>query len=195
MRARTVALARRLRRVRRCRWRGRAAVALWRVTHRLGHGPRVLVGRGLCLRGKLRIRGSGTVVLGNHIVVDRETVLYTASSEAVIEIGDNSYLNGPRISAAVRVAIGPHALVGDARIMDTDFHHTTRRRRTGLGPAPARPVKIGSNVWVGGSAGVLKGTHIGDNAVVGFGAVVTKDVPADRMVAGNPAVDVGPVPE
>jgi galactoside O-acetyltransferase len=79
--------------------------------------------------------------------------------------------------------------------MDTAYHHTIRRRREGLGPAPTHPVEIGSNVWVGASAGILMGVTIGDNAVIGFGAVVTRDVPPDRIVGGNPAVDIGPVPD
>jgi len=153
-----------------------------------------MVGRGLRLDGRLKVRGTGTVVLGNHIAVDRTTVLSTLGPDAIIEIGDNVYLNGPRISAAVRVAVGPGCLIGDARIMDTDYHHTSRRRREGLGPSPARAVTIGRNVWLGASVGVLKGVVISDNVVVGFGAVVTRDIPADRVVAGNPAKDVGPVP-
>jgi acetyltransferase-like isoleucine patch superfamily enzyme len=48
-------------------------------------------------------------------------------------------------------------------------------------------VTIGSNVFIGARAIILKGTHIGDGAVVGAGSVVTGDVPANRIVAGNPA--------
>jgi len=127
--------------------------------------------------------------------VGRRTVLYTCGRKAVIEIGDGANLNGARITSAMRVTVGPRSLIGESRIMDTDYHHTSRRRREGLGPAPARAVEIGSNAWVGAGVGILKGVAIGDNAVIGFGAVVTKDVAPNRIVAGNPAVDVGSVPE
>ena len=48
-------------------------------------------------------------------------------------------------------------------------------------------IAIGNNVWIGGGAIILGGVHIGDNAVIAAGAVVTKDVPAGMLVAGNPA--------
>lgn len=54
---------------------------------------------------------------------------------------------------------------------------------------------IGDNVWLGAASAVLKGVTIGDNSVIGLGAVVTSDVPPDRIWAGNPARDVGPIPE
>jgi maltose O-acetyltransferase len=50
----------------------------------------------------------------------------------------------------------------------------------------ARPVTIGDDVWIGGAAVVLPGVTIGDRAVVGAGSIVTHDVPADVVAAGNP---------
>jgi len=52
------------------------------------------------------------------------------------------------------------------------------------------PVKIGDNVWIGMNAVILKGVTIGENSVVAAGAVVTKSIPANTIVAGNPAVTV-----
>jgi maltose O-acetyltransferase len=49
------------------------------------------------------------------------------------------------------------------------------------------PVIIGDDVWIGHGAVILKGVTIGDRAVIGAGAVVTRGVPADTVVAGNPA--------
>jgi maltose O-acetyltransferase len=54
----------------------------------------------------------------------------------------------------------------------------------------ARPITIGNNVWLGGGATVLPGVSIGDNSVIGAGAVVTRDVPADVVAVGNPARQV-----
>lgn len=51
----------------------------------------------------------------------------------------------------------------------------------------AEPITIGNNVWIGGSATILPGVSIGDNAVVGAGSVVTRDVAPNTVVAGNPA--------
>lgn len=50
-----------------------------------------------------------------------------------------------------------------------------------------KPIHIGKNAWIGAGATILPGVNIGDNAVVGAASVVTKDVPADTIVAGNPA--------
>lgn len=51
----------------------------------------------------------------------------------------------------------------------------------------ALPVTIGNNVWIGGKAIICPGVTIGDNSVIGAGSVVVKDVPANVVVAGNPA--------
>jgi acetyltransferase-like isoleucine patch superfamily enzyme len=72
-------------------------------------------------------------------------------------------------------------------IIDNDFHaYSDQGWRTEM-QAGARPVKIGREVFVAARAIILKGVTIGDRAVIGAGAVVTKDVPADHVAAGNPA--------
>lgn len=53
--------------------------------------------------------------------------------------------------------------------------------------ADAPPIRIGKRVWIGANAVILPGTQIGDDAVVGAGAIVTKDVPVGAVVGGNPA--------
>jgi acetyltransferase-like isoleucine patch superfamily enzyme len=77
----------------------------------------------------------------------------------------------------------------DAMVVDTDFHplHPEGRWRAPLSAAGSRPVSIGDDVFVGARAVILKGVHIGNGAVIGAGAVVTRDVPAYAVVAGNPA--------
>lgn len=55
------------------------------------------------------------------------------------------------------------------------------------------PITIGSNVWIGGSAVVCPGVTIGDNTVIGAGSVVTKDIPANVVAAGNPCRVIRPV--
>ena len=51
----------------------------------------------------------------------------------------------------------------------------------------ARKIKIGNNVWIGSNATILQGITIGNGAIIGAGSVVTKDVPPNHIVAGNPA--------
>jgi acetyltransferase-like isoleucine patch superfamily enzyme len=141
-------------------------------------------------------RGPGEVAFGDDVVVASHATPFTNTPEARIEIGDRAFVNGTRFSCSLSIRIGSDAVLGDVRIQDTDHHPLSRRRNVDLSLEPAvRPIVIADNVWIGGGAGVLKGVTIGPNAVVGFGAVVTKDVPANRVFAGNPARDIGPVPD
>jgi acetyltransferase-like isoleucine patch superfamily enzyme len=61
------------------------------------------------------------------------------------------------------------------------------RRFSSAPPEEIRPVMIGDDVWIGRHATILKGVTIGDRSIVGAGAVVTRSVPPDVVVAGNPA--------
>jgi maltose O-acetyltransferase len=61
------------------------------------------------------------------------------------------------------------------------------------GPELGKPVRIGDRVWIGGRAVILPGVTIGDDVVIGAGSVVTRDVPAGMLVAGNPARVIRPI--
>ena len=85
----------------------------------------------------------------------------------------------------MRVAIGDNVLFGPAVQIYTATHPVDAvERRTGR--EFAKPVTIGSDVWVGGGAIICPGVTIGDRAVIGAGSVVTKSIPADVVAAGNP---------
>lgn len=82
------------------------------------------------------------------------------------------------IQLADRVLIGPNAtLVSVNHPLDP-----ADRRNLEL-----KPIKVGTNAWIGANATILPGVTIGENAVVAAGAIVTKDVPASTVVAGVPA--------
>jgi maltose O-acetyltransferase len=86
----------------------------------------------------------------------------------------------------VEVSIGERTQIGPAvQIYAADHPRDPATRRAGL--EFGRPVRIGSDVWIGGGAIVLPGVAIGDGAVIGAGSVVTRDVPAGATVVGNPA--------
>jgi maltose O-acetyltransferase len=102
-------------------------------------------------------------------------------------IGDHAYLN---FSCVIidnnEVHLGDHAMIGPAVQIYTAAHPLEAEPRV-QGWEVAKPVRLEDNVWVGGGAILLPGVTVGRNAVVGAGAVVTKDVPSNTVVAGNPA--------
>ena len=99
----------------------------------------------------------------------------------------HGYINaGTQIRCMERVTIGDGCAIGrNVMIMDFDAHEITYK--DGSKNRITASIEIGKHVWIGAGATILKGVSIGDNAVVGAGSVVTRDVPANTIVAGNPA--------
>jgi maltose O-acetyltransferase len=163
-------------------------------------GRRVRIGRNFRVVGRLDIRGPGTVVFGDNCTVISSylspTTPYTHSREAVITFGNRVLLTGTRLGCSKRIDVGEGSGLAESRVMDTDFHsmkQTDGPRYNSSGMA--QPVIIGRNVWVAVSAIVLKGVTIGDNSVVGAGAVVMQSVQPNTVVFGNPARVVWRLPE
>jgi maltose O-acetyltransferase len=104
-----------------------------------------------------------------------------------IRLGEEVFLNfNCVILDVVEVTIGDRTQIGPAvQIYAADHPRDAETRRTGL--EFGRPVRIGSDVWIGGGAIILPGIAVGDGAVIGAGSVVTRDVAAGQTVAGNPA--------
>ena len=150
----------------------------------------------------LKSKAPRAVVLGDHVSC------YAGCSFAIgvhghCTVGDFTLLNGALVMAEERIEIGSHCLISwNVGIADSDFHPLAPAQRIidahALAPffkdRPPRPtlrtapVIIADNVWIGMNAVILKGVSIGENSVVAAGAVVTKSVPANVVVAGNPAV-------
>ncbi|WAX97362.1 sugar O-acetyltransferase [Aminobacter sp. NyZ550] len=104
-----------------------------------------------------------------------------------IHLGEGVFLNaGCTILDTATVSIGAGTMFGPGvQIYCPEHHKDPVQRRAGL--EIGRPVTIGRNVWIGGSAILLGGIEIGDDAIVGAGSVVTKRVAAGATVVGNPA--------
>lgn len=121
--------------------------------------------------------------------VNHPVVLRTLAPGAAIRIGDRVGISGGSICAAGLVEIGDDTLLGaNVTIADTDFHplHARRGRMQSRHSGSDCAVRIGTNVFIGTNATVWKGVSIGDHAVIGAGSVVTRDVPAGCVAAGNP---------
>lgn len=104
--------------------------------------------------------------------------------------GKNFYANhGVVILDAAEVIFGDDVMLAPGVLISTASHpFDAEKRKKGL--ETAHSIRIGNNVWVGMGAKILPGVSIGDNAVIAAGAVVNKDVAANTMVAGVPAVFV-----
>ncbi|MCL4145214.1 UNVERIFIED_CONTAM: hypothetical protein GTU68_026204 [Idotea baltica] len=103
-----------------------------------------------------------------------------------ISLGKNVYFNFDCVILDVcKVQLGDNVFVGPGVHIYTATHplEASPRRTQEFG----KPVTIGSDVWIGGGAIICPGVTIGDRSVIGAGSVVAKDVPADVLVAGNPA--------
>lgn len=145
------------------------------------------VGAWTRVNGRLHLINNGELVVGSRVQILSRfgSSLLVVFPGGRLEIGDGTMLNfGADISATKSVKIGRDCLIGThVIILDNDFHDLHERHRR---PEP-RPVLIGDRVWIGNRVTVLPGVTIGDDAIVGAGAVVTSDVPSRAIVAGNPA--------
>ncbi len=90
------------------------------------------------------------------------------------------------------VKIGSRTLFGPNVQIYTATHPIDYRERAS-GLEYAKPITIGEDVWVGGSAIICPGVTIGDRVVIGAGSVITKDIPADVFAAGNPCKVIRPL--
>jgi acetyltransferase-like isoleucine patch superfamily enzyme len=135
----------------------------------------------------------GPVHIGHHITLlgcsDKKTRLTVWSDKTGIDgivIGDHVLISpGVRISAAQSIRIGDSCMLAShVYITDSDWHGIYDRS---LPCGEVGPVVLEQNVWVGDSAIVCKGVRIGENSIVGAGSVVTSDIPANVIAAGNPA--------
>ena len=111
-----------------------------------------------------------------------------------ITLGDGVFLNfNCVILDVVEVTIGSDTQIAPGvQILTADHPRDPVARKTGL--EFGQPVRIGRNVWIGAGALILPGVTIGDDALIGAGSVVTRDVPAGITVAGNPARPIPPRP-
>lgn len=122
--------------------------------------------------------------------VSHPVVLTTMTPSARIEVGERCGLSGTTLCAAGSISIGPDCLFGaDTLVTDNDHHAVVAELRSvhSMAGVGVRPVRIGARVFLGARAIVLKGSSIGDDAIVGAGAVVAGIVPANAIVIGNPA--------
>jgi acetyltransferase-like isoleucine patch superfamily enzyme len=138
-------------------------------------------------RLEIQIGKRGTVRFGRFVWIGDGTKIRCHEGEVII--GAKTVLGQEcTISAYQHVRIGEQCVIAD-RAMFIDFDHGTVEverpiRTQGI---YKRDVDVGSNVWIGYGACILRGVKVGDNAIIGTNAVVTANVPANAVVGGVPA--------
>lgn len=152
------------------------------------------VGRGCQFNSPRYIDISGSrICLENHVHImglrDKPVRLAVFPSEdgkGSIHIGNYCIINpGVRITSASAIEVGDSCMIAmNAYLSDADWHDIHHRI---YAPGSTAPIRLEKNVWIGDSALITKGVTIGENSVVGAYSVVTKDVPANSIVVGNPA--------
>jgi len=122
----------------------------------------------------LRIHGSVATAHG---------VLITINENAILELGNNVWINaGSKLICCKHITIGDNSTISwDVEIRDSDVHSLTND-----GFVCSKPIDVGHNVWIGSRATILKGVKIGSGSIVATGAIVTKDIPENCLVAGVP---------
>jgi acetyltransferase-like isoleucine patch superfamily enzyme len=156
---------------------------------KLRHGKRLQTD-GICFicpGVQLEIGRHATLRIGRWAWLGHGTKIRVHEGE--VSIGAKTVMGQEcTISAFQHVSIGRECIVAD-RVMLIDFDHGVVEvdRPIRLQGIYKRDVNVGHNVWVGYGACILRGVTIGDNAIVGTSAVVTKEVPTNAVVAGSPA--------
>jgi len=137
------------------------------------YGPNIRIGRCATLRTSR----------GHRLSL---TTWTSADREGRIDIGDYVLISpGTRILSSDSITIGSNTMIaGEVYISDSDWHDIYDRTSE---RSQHRPIVLEENVWIGFRAIIGKGVRIGENSIIGAGSVVTRDIPANVIAAGNPA--------
>ena len=133
---------------------------------------------------------SGIIKIGckANLIIDDDVDGSTRRVTARLRQGQGLLVNA--LTSKCRIEIGDDTMIAaNVIIVDSDFHAAwpPEQRWTSSTNAFDKEVVIGRRVWIGMNTVVLKGSRIGDNSIIGAGSVVSGDIPANVLAAGNPA--------
>jgi acetyltransferase-like isoleucine patch superfamily enzyme len=156
-----------------------------RLIGEVGGGGRLSVGNrwpdGFFMPTELIVQAGGRCVVdGNFDILTGCSVIVGPGSQ--LTLGSGFMNNGASIACFQSITIGADAAIGpDVSIRDSDSHFISGAGENTM------PIVIGDHVWIGARVIILKGVRIGDGAVIAAGAIVTRDVEPNMLVAGSPA--------
>jgi acetyltransferase-like isoleucine patch superfamily enzyme len=132
---------------------------------------------------ELRLDKNSTLICKGNFSLYQGASIYVAPN-AKLTLHGNAFLNtNSTLNCFCSIELGDGVAISDnVEIQDSDNHFINGEK-----DKMSAPIKIENNVWIGKNAIILKGVTIGQCAVIGAGAVVTKDIPPNSVVAGNPA--------
>ena len=156
-----------------------------------------------------RNMGTDSIIqLGNGVICRGTLCIEKGAVNARLLVGDNVYIGDDCIiSCLEHIKIGEYVMLAHGvQIFDNDSHQLDASMReqdfrtlSGRSPIPRQPVAkapiiIGDRVWIGFNTAIMKAVTIGEGAIIGAMSVVTKDIPAWTLVAGNPAKIIKELP-
>ena len=173
------------------------AAGLWRLA-RGRAAARVLRVRGARLGAKCAVGARCRVVrpwgltAGARCTFEDDVFVKIAADGARLVLGEGVFVGrGCEFDVLREIVVGDHAVIAPGVFVVDHDHGTRADLRIDEQPCAAAPVRIGRDVWVGARAVILAGVSIGDGAVIGAGAVVTRDVAPLAVAVGVPARAVG----
>jgi acetyltransferase-like isoleucine patch superfamily enzyme len=171
--------------------------------HAWWYGGHCEIEKSVRIKSSVLFQGEGVLILHDRVTLgyglvgapNLPIVLQPREADAVIDIGPRTaIMNGCELIALTSIVIGADCRIGPhTLIYDSDFHGLAPDKRNE--PGKTAKVYVEDNVWVGSRSIILKGVTIEKDSVIAAGSVVTKNVSAGSVVAGNPARLVGSVYE
>lgn len=145
------------------------------------------VGNNVKIISGIHINGFGKIKIGSNTVFGSKVILGTSNENAIIEIGENCFINGTVFFAAEKITLGNKCITSDCELMDTSSHGIHPQKRNDPSAVKIKEIIVKENVWIGSKAIVLPGAIIGDNSIIGVNSVVSGTIPSDVFAAGSPA--------
>lgn len=157
----------------------------------------VIVGKNLVINGRIRVSNSGSLVIGNNVTINsgawyspiggHTKTVFIVYAGGSLKIGNSVGISNSTIVVQESITIGDGTLIGGScNIWDTDFHSLDAKVRGTVDDRGAtRPVRIGEHTFISAHSILLKGSTIGDRAIVGAGSVASFKLGSDEIFKGR----------